>query len=410
MQDFEQDQETVIQQLRLLLAAKEEELARLRSGGGGAGEGTQESVTDQLLKELEEKKREASELRAQIKEVQTRAREKLSAMADELESKEQLIASLRADSSAGSKTAPAAGDKSIINDLQAELAAAREEAARRIAELEQRIKERDLLLEKAAGNQSPKENGEEAILEIRRLRDELERARAEHADIEALIAEKDAARAQAESLRAEAEQTRVAYEERLAELQGQLESLQEASPTREAGSGENGDRALAIERALDQMEASYRTAQVRIRTLMRAQQVFKGLCAGLAVALLCILGMKVKQHQPPPLEAAPLSNPLPLTRDEVELLPAPDLTASMPKAIEQETVLACPAPSHPESDSRAVDAAVRIAYTVKKGDSLWLICQRVLGDGSAAAAVARDNKISDPGNLKAGDVIYLSKK
>jgi nucleoid-associated protein YgaU len=54
--------------------------------------------------------------------------------------------------------------------------------------------------------------------------------------------------------------------------------------------------------------------------------------------------------------------------------------------------------------------AVKSAYTVKKGDNLWLICQRELGDAGAVAMVVRDNRISNPGALKAGDVIYLPKK
>lgn len=46
-------------------------------------------------------------------------------------------------------------------------------------------------------------------------------------------------------------------------------------------------------------------------------------------------------------------------------------------------------------------------YTVKKGDSLWAICKKELGDGSKYPEIAKLNNISNPHVIKEGQVIKL---
>lgn len=46
-------------------------------------------------------------------------------------------------------------------------------------------------------------------------------------------------------------------------------------------------------------------------------------------------------------------------------------------------------------------------YTVVKGDTLWAICQKELGDGSKYPEIAKLNNISNPNVIKEGQVIKL---
>lgn len=47
------------------------------------------------------------------------------------------------------------------------------------------------------------------------------------------------------------------------------------------------------------------------------------------------------------------------------------------------------------------------SYTVKKGDTLWAICKKELGDGSKFNEIAKLNNISNPNVIKEGQVIKL---
>jgi len=150
MEELYQDQETIIQQLRLLLAAKEEELNKMRGmADSGGGIATGESVTDQLISELEEKKNEVIELRARMEDIETSDREKLSSIADELDEKDKIIASLQSRLSGGlgeeTPTDPGENER-VIRDSEAARAAEREETERRLAALEEQLEEKERLL------------------------------------------------------------------------------------------------------------------------------------------------------------------------------------------------------------------------------------------------------------------------
>ena len=46
-------------------------------------------------------------------------------------------------------------------------------------------------------------------------------------------------------------------------------------------------------------------------------------------------------------------------------------------------------------------------YTVQKGDTLWNICKKELGDGSKYQQIAQKNGITTPNNIQVGQVIQL---
>jgi len=346
MEELYQDQETIIQQLRLLLAAKEEELNKMRGmADGGGGSATGESVTDQLISELEEKKNEAIELCARMEDIETSGREKLSSMADELHEKDKIIALLqsRLSGGPGEETPTDPGEKErVIGDIEAARAAEREETERRLIALEEQLEEKERLLG-----------------ESRR--------------------ELSADTPDADSMHA---------------------------------------RIRILEDNLEEKDLSYRTVQAQLHRLKRTQQMFRGLCAGLSVFLIFILSMKTKQPNITRAEAASLPSPISLPESAAggndEASPPreiPSHTAKEPERnqteedlIQMEPVVQAAAPG------AAGEADRRITYTVQKGDSLWLICKRMLGNGGAMARIARENNISDPRALKVGDVIYLSRK
>ncbi|MCX6357822.1 MAG: hypothetical protein NT045_08135, partial [Candidatus Aureabacteria bacterium] len=152
MEEFQQDQETVIQQLRLLLAAKEEEFAALREQSQGGTRSTQSpTVTDQLLKELEDTRKEAVDLRSRMKEAGAKARSRIEKMAEQLEDKERLLSS----QSQSPPAEPSSADEERQGDisrLEAMLAAERAEAEKRIATLENELREKEAALAQAAQN------------------------------------------------------------------------------------------------------------------------------------------------------------------------------------------------------------------------------------------------------------------
>ena len=48
-----------------------------------------------------------------------------------------------------------------------------------------------------------------------------------------------------------------------------------------------------------------------------------------------------------------------------------------------------------------------VTYTVKKGDCLWNIAKRELGDGAKYKEIAKKNGISDPNRIYPGQVLKL---
>ena len=47
------------------------------------------------------------------------------------------------------------------------------------------------------------------------------------------------------------------------------------------------------------------------------------------------------------------------------------------------------------------------SYTVQKGDTLWNICKKELGDGAKYQEIAQKNSITTPNNIQVGQVIQL---
>jgi hypothetical protein len=516
MEDLVQDQDTVIQQLRLLLAAKEEELHALkgRAGAGPAGESS-ESIAARLVKELEAKKLEIAELSARLRDQDAKAGEKLARMAAALEEKEAQLASMQ--------------------DGPAQVVVEDEEARRRIEDLEERLQEKEAFIREAraaaaaaaegAGAQGGGEALEEARAEARRLGEELRESRIVRANLEHAAEERDRARAEAAALAGELSALRDKFDEtergnaaRVAELQQRLDLLQgDLDAAAAAGGGdERGaeaeslpvfQRIRTLEAELEDREIAYRTTQLKLHRITQNQQILRGLCAGLCVFLIFIISMKARQadgpafevaHETRPLDAAapesvalasaPASPARSAALDDGDFLPFPEagtpspgpalaevgpkpttalaLASAVPPAepagagdagrsgsaagiaatgapaggalpvdlqfVEASTLALGPAPEPVVAPAREAGKGARektapeaippaprpverpggrgVPYRVKKGESLWSICQRELGNGGAIGRVARENKIADPNTVKAGDVIYLSRQ
>lgn len=517
MEDFTQDQETVIQQLRLLLAAKDEEMQALKGHAEqGPGDAGSDSITNQLLKEIEGGKCEIAELKARLKNAGAAAKEKLARMAAALEEKVEMIASLQGG--------PA---QAVVED---------EEARRRIEDLEERVKEKEALLAEArealvqaeahaaapTNGATPMEAArdaeagkalDEARAEMHRLEEELRESRIVRANLEQSAEERDRARADAARLaeelaaaRAKIEESDRGHSERVAELQQRLDLLQGSIDAASAAAAavQEGERSEAeslpvfqrirtLEAELEERELSYRTTQTKLHRITQNQQILRGLCAGLCVFLIFIISMKARQPGVPRTDMSPTTAAVAPAREaepvvdvakgaalrdsdflpsaETELTgsdaaagvpasapavaeaPAAPPAESAPPAVavqpESETQVAAKEPAGRDSlpvDVQFVEASTlalgpaadpvrapsrragrdsavrgsaesvsspgggRVPYTVKEGESLWTICQRELGSGGAMGRVARENRISNPNTVKAGDVIYLSRQ
>ena len=431
----DQDQETIIQQLRLLLASKEEELHKMRGSMGSGGDGgSGGSVTDQLINELEEKKNEVGKLRARMKDVEAGSREKLSKMADALDEKDKIIAALQNRSPEGS----------------AQDAPADHVEAGRVKELEERLDEKERLLEEACRERDRR------AAEAEQMKSAGSAGGGGGAVATALAgAEGDAATTERTQLQADLDQlrdeidailrrdleSRVKYEERIAELDKQVMALQQQSEESrseevEAEEGEiidsraihiegvasdtpgANERIRTLELNLDEKDLSYRTVQAQLHRLRVTQHVLRGFCAGLSVFLIFILSIKTKHTYAPQIEAAPIFPPMSITEGAADVkgealppagIPArhagePERNRAIEELVQPEPVTQVAAPA------ASGKADKRIVYTVQKGDNLWLICKRMLGGGEAMARIARENNIADPRALKVGDVIYLSQK
>lgn len=493
MEDLMQDQETVIQQLRLLLAAKEEEVHALKGQAVSDPDAERsDSIADGLLKEIEEKRGEVATLKARLKESEAKSKEKLARLSAALDEKEELIASLKAGPAQA-----AAGDADTV---------------RKIAELEEGLKEKETLLAEARealarlearaaaeGGAGAGDTGAETPpREIERLGEELGESSSARADFERAAGERDDARAEAAALAGELASARLQFEEAerahaacVAEFQQRIDQLQRGLD--EAIAGKDGSSAGAetvsvpqrirtLEAELEERDLAYRTTQTKLHRVTQNQQILRGLCAGLCVFLIFIISMKARQSaSPKPVEAraevlAEVRETMPLadlakglaSRDSTFLtvpearpagpdaasvaqVPAPapaqvadavtagfaqpEAEAEAPQSIAQapaepglpvdvqfveaSTLALGPAPASVVSGTgrspRALGAVARgsgdrVSYTVKKGESLWTICQRELGNGREMHRVARENKIANPNTVKVGDVLYLTRR
>ncbi len=409
MEDLHQDPEKVIQQLRLLLATREEELNKLRGQlDSGENQEASESVTDQLMQELEEKKAEVSELHKKMKDLKAKAEEKLSKAADQLEEKEKLISSLKS----GLPEPPSEG-----------------------------------------APQDPEEI-EWAKAEIDRLSGELTKATVTIADLKASADDEERAQAEVEELRQELAKSGELYEQNIFELKKNIETLQEerddaisAASQYQPGGGvgipagahpeaaEESVEILAakdeelsdansrlrefkarlemVEEDLDKKERLYRTAQARLHKLGRTQLILRGACGVLSVFLVLLLSMNIKRSATPNTGEASFVEPAIADTANVQVAAVDESVVSKEDTDgsgEEAIFMLAEKSPEVETEETTEAEAERIAYTVKKGDSLWLICQRQLGDPSATQQVAMDNNLRNPNTLQVGDVIYLSRR
>jgi DNA repair exonuclease SbcCD ATPase subunit len=468
MEEMYQDPEKVVHQLRLLLASKEEELTNMRSRmDSDAPQSNSDSVTEELIKELESKKFEISDLENKAKETRSQFREKLSGLLEELAERDKLIATLKEQSSQPGSLRISSGEteelqaaRSEIGKLQEELAevkAAADDQERAQAEVEQIRKE----LEKV--------KYEQAQTEL--LKHEMAAARSTMSDLQATADDEEKAQSEAEQLRRRLEDydgklqaTQRHYEEHISRLKLDVEELtkerdrilaelserpivdevalrssimeeveQESSQLLETSNMEKEGyanrirelqgRVSSMEEDLDKTDRLYRTAQARLHKLARSQTILRGACGVLGLCLSMFIAISVKKPAAP--KAA-----------EVAAAPAPNQLAQSTispktghKARAEETnvevaedeifLLAAETPGNGSGDTsgnreksmdRAGGGPDRIPYKVRKGDNLWLICKRELGDPAATKQVAADNNLTNPGALKVGDVIYISKR
>jgi hypothetical protein len=407
------------------------------SGGGGDAGG---SVTDQLINELEEKKNEANELRARLKEAEASSRERLSKMADALDEKDKIIAELQKRPSESSVVRTAPEDNG--------------EAERIIKELEERLNEKERLLAEACRERDRNAvaaeemraggsgDGEGGAIATALVRAEGDAAIAEKAQLEADL---DQLRGEMDAILRRDLESRAKYEERIAELDKQVIALQQQC---EESRGERPEAVVAegpdplaihvggfspdvtsanerirtLELDLDEKDLSYRTVQAQLHRLRVTQHLMRGLCAGLSVFLVFLISIKTRQPQAPRMEAAQILPPVSITESAAEVNDETLSPAEIPSrhAVESErnetktkTIeeIVMPEPvTQVAASETAGGAEDRIAYTIQKGDNLWLICKRMLGEGEATSRIARENNIVDPRALKVGDVIYLSRR
>lgn len=383
MEEFQQDQDTIIQQLRLLLAAKEEEFAAFRKRGNGAGsEPKSDSVTDQLLKDLEEKKSELAELRARVKGVEANARQKLSKLGCQIEEKDKIIASLQSVSVAA--PADVADRESGVVRLEEALAAEKKEKEERISALEESLKVKEDLLLAARNNSEMSGAGDQSPV-AQQLKEEIE------------------------ILRRRGSESVQLYEEKIATLQRELDSL------RNEARAPHADESLrTLEKQLEEREMSYRTVQIQLHRLTRVQQILQGTCAALSVFLVFLFAMKTRQPAgsdlyPIATHVAPAEAGNPARAER--LAPTHKEKAVISDDTDAFALKQLASKTNPASTEYAPrKSEERIAYTIQKGDNLWLICQRILGDTRCMEMVAKDNNIADPKSLKVGERIYLSRK
>jgi predicted nucleic acid-binding Zn-ribbon protein len=114
--------------------------------------------------------------------------------------------------------------------------------------------------------------------------------------------------------------------------------------------------------------------------------------AGQAGALKTVAWSAPKVDEPPRSNATPPSNNA-----------APPQARSFPKPLATLAIPAAPAP-------KPAPARKVVTYTVKSGDTLWVISEKVLGKGDAWRDIAKENKISlaQAGHLTAGMVLTIT--
>jgi nucleoid-associated protein YgaU len=123
---------------------------------------------------------------------------------------------------------------------------------------------------------------------------------------------------------------------------------------------------------------------------------------GLLLLALAVVGCKKQNKGPvmtttePPPQTTLEPIPPPETSTETTPLPAPVVMPPPPPHYE---------PSPPPAPSPAVNT-----YTVQKGDTLWSIALRFLGDGKRWREIVEANPGLEPSKLRIGQVIILPPK
>ncbi len=349
MEDLMQDQETIIQQLRLLLAAKEEEVLALKGDTErSSGDGRSDSIADGLLKEIEDKKAEVALLKTRLKETEAKAQDKLARLSSALEEKEALIATLKA--------APA------------QAAPKNEDALQRIERLEEELREKEALLaetrraRQADGGSppaartrkpAPRSNGSGKSFASRAAPARISSAPPRSASRRAGRRPRSSRSSREARLRLEDAGRGHAAE--LAELHQRIDRLQraldEAAESAAKGAGTAAEeqpavlqRIRTLEAELEERDLAYRTTQTKLHRVTQNQQILRGLCAGLCVFLIFIISMKAR-HSAPPKAGRIAGGGFVAARETVPLVdvakgPAPRDADSLPVP-EAEAALTC---------------------------------------------------------------------
>jgi len=127
----------------------------------------------------------------------------------------------------------------------------------------------------------------------------------------------------------------------------------------------------------------------------------------LTVALLLLpLGCQKKTEPPQPQTTALEAPVKPVDELAPAEVPAPTSETATPRADESETL----EPRQPAISKPEPLTSQPFVYTVEKGDTLWSIAKRYLGDGKRWKDIVSSNPGLDPKKLKVGQKIVLPAK
>ena len=236
---------------------------------------------------------------------------------------------------------------------------------------------------------------EEALGEIGRLEEELSKTR-------------DEAARKIDELRQEmADSAETAGSERLDEAMKEIAGLEEELDTARAGAGEGrGEskeddelqaRLSSAQKELERAERTFRRAKEKYSRLGTMNMWITAVSAILAIWLCISLVVIFRQKR----TLSRLAGGIDFITVAEE--PVMEMEEISPPAGGEETRQAAVAePAAPD-----LSQETHFEYTVKKGDNLWKICKRQLGNANLADRVAKENNLSNPKALKVGTTLYL---
>ncbi|MGC8865938.1 MAG: LysM peptidoglycan-binding domain-containing protein [Bacteroidales bacterium] len=133
--------------------------------------------------------------------------------------------------------------------------------------------------------------------------------------------------------------------------------------------------------------------KVNVRNLCReVKRNYRLLLALVVVLFVVALILLLVRRPSPALQLAQQSDSLPFYKQQVVLL-RDSLSIYRSKIASLATK-----PLHSEQE-----------YIIQAGDNLWLIAEKLLGDGHKYPQIARDNQITDPSVIKVGQKIIVRK-